>query len=178
MPTDSLQQDLTRLKEEANRLTKEELVGTGDKTIRYHTARSLNEQLLTLRKQVDAAPRKEKGQLDLLWRAAERDLIFLLFAADKVEKPKETGDIVVLFQRFGGEVFTLAKALASGQVDPAIAQQQGFELYKRLKEMTQMPGVEQPQVQQSIVETRQEITWICSGGKGPTSLRLHHHLKG
>jgi hypothetical protein len=178
MSSDTLQQDLTHLKEESNRLTKEELVGTGDKTRRYQAARRLNEQLLAFRKQVDSAPRKQKGQLDLLWRAAERDLTFLLFAADKAEKPQETDDIVALFQRFGGEVFSLAKALANGQVDPADAQQQGFEMYKRLKEMTQMPGVEQPEVQQSIVETRQEITWICSGGKGPTSLRLHHHLKG
>ena len=171
-----LEQELTQLKSEADRLAEEELDETGNRTERYEAARALNDRLMSLRGQVDAAPAVERAELDELWRAAERNLIFLLFAAGQAEAaaPQDLGSLA---RQLSTEAFELAQTMVSGQVDPSKLQEKVLELDKRLKELAHLPGHEAPDVQKALGEADLDLTFVYAGGKGAMSLRMHRFMQ-
>jgi hypothetical protein len=164
---------LERLQQETHRLAEEELDQAGDPTDRYRAARALNEQLTALQGQIEAAG---AAALTDLWRAAQRDLIFLLAMADAAAAPPAQ-DALSLARQLSAEAFELAKAMAAGQPNRTDLQQRAAVLDRQLKELAQTPGGRTLDVQQALGETGLDIRFVLAGGKGPTSLRLHGHLR-
>lgn len=177
MNSQELEQELTQLENKAHRLAEEELDEIGDRTERYEAARSLNDRLMSLRGQVDSAPAAERAELDDIWRAAERDLIFLLFAAGQAETAAAPQDVSSLARQLSAEAFELARTMVSGQVDPSKLQEKVLELDKRLKELAHLPGHEAPDVQRALSEADLDLTFVYAGGKGAMSLRMHRFMQ-
>ena len=176
MNSKELERELTQLKSEADRLAGEELDGTGDRTERYKAARSLNDRLISLRAQVDSAPAADREELDDIWQAAERNLIFLLFSADQAEAatPK---DLPSLARQLSTEAFELGKTMLAGQVELSELQAKVLELDKRLKELAHRPGNEAPDVQKALSDADLDLTFVYEGGKAPMSLRMHRFIQ-
>lgn len=177
MKTHDLSQALTQLATEAHRLAEDELDDRGDSTERYRQARSLNERLLALRSQVDSAPPDGRALLDDTWRAAERDLIFLLNAAESTSPPDMSQDVTALARQISAEAFDLAVALATGKADKATLQPKVLALDERLKKLAHMPGHDAPAVQQALSDADLDMNYVFAGGKGSTSVRLAQYLQ-
>ena len=190
MNSKELERELTQLKSEADRLAGEELDGTGDRTERYKAARSLNDRLISLRAQVDSAPAADGEELDDIWQAAERNLIFLLFSADQAETSADQAetladqaeaatpkDLPSLARQLSTEAFELGKTMLAGQVELSELQAKVLELDKRLKELAHRPGNEAPDVQKALSDADLDLTFVYEGGKAPMSLRMHRFIQ-
>ena len=177
MKPKELGEELTQLKSEAHRLAEEELDETGNRTERYEAARSLNDRLISLRGQVDAAPAAERAELDDVWRAAERDLTFLLFAADQAETAAAPQDLTSLARQLSAEAFELGLTMVTSQVDPSKLQEKVLELDKRLKELAHRPGHDAPEVQKALSDADLDLTFVYAGGKGAMSIRMHRFMQ-
>jgi hypothetical protein len=165
---------LAELQREIHRLAEAELDQAGDPAARYQSARALNQQLAALHGQVETAGLAELADM---WRAAEREMIFLLAMADAAGPPPAQ-DALAQARQLSAESFELAKSAAGGRMSRLELQQRAAALDSRLKSLAQSPGGNSPEVQQALGETGLDVRYALAGGKGPTSVRLHHHLQG
>jgi hypothetical protein len=180
MTTGGLRDTLRLLKDNVHRLAVEELDGKGNPGERYRRAGLFREQLAGLRPEVDAAPAAARPELDDLWRAVDRDLIFLeaMAAAAAPPAPPARPDVRELARQINVEAFELAKAAAAGPPGAGEREQEARALDRRLKDLVGQPGHSAPDVQQLLGEAGLDLAYVLAGGRGATSVRLHHYLQG
>jgi len=179
MTIEGLEDSLRGLEDSVHRLVVEELDDKGNPAERHRQAGLFREQLAGLRPQVDAVPAGTWAALDDLWRAVDRDLIFLeaMAAAAEPPAPAAAPDVREQVRQISAGAFELAKVAAAGGGDSSEREQEALALRQRLKELVGQPGYGAPDVQQAFSEARLDLTYVLAGGRGATSIRLHHYLQ-
>lgn len=175
----NLKAELANMLEESQRLTYEELDGTGDKVKRHERAHQMCRCLEALREEIDAVPEEDRDELESLWQAVERDLVFLIFAADEeqAQEPEPVQDIVLLARQINLEAFELAKQVIHGQIGVAERQSKFYELDQRIIDLVGLPGRDEPAVQRILNEAILELNFAYNGGNGASSLRVQQYIQ-
>jgi len=179
---DDLKSKLSDLYAETQSLTQDALEESGDADARAARARELDEQLRALRAELDQVE-SDQAELERIWEAAERDVIFLLFEAGESQEEPAQGevtaeDVTARAMAISADAFDLAKAVIHKQIGQEERQKRVQELDQRLVDLAGLPGQDSPEVQEALSEADLDLNFAYEGGSGPMSLRVHHYLEG
>jgi hypothetical protein len=177
MSMSDLKSTLNEIREETRRMTQAALDESGDPAVRAERARELDEQLQATREELEAAG-PERDQLEAVWSAIERDLIFLQFDAGQDEgEESPAGDTVARALAINREAFELAKGVIHGRIDQQERQDRVRELDDRMQGLVGLPGQDSPEAQHALSEADLDLTFAYEGGKGAMSLRVQRYLE-
>jgi hypothetical protein len=176
-----LKETLSSLHDETQAMVNEALDNAGDPSHRGAHAQELEKKLQTLREELDKSDQAQ-DELEIIWQAVERDLIFLLFEAGEEQETTETKEITADDVRsraiaINTEAFELVKAVIHNQIDQEERQKRVRELDQRLVDLVGMPGRDAPEVQHALSEADLDLTYAYNGGVGAMSLRVNRYLE-
>lgn len=175
MSDDPVAARLTRLRDEAHRLSQEQLASDEAREARVARARELDSELTRIRRNYADSEPSERERNDGIANIAERYLIFLLAGANDGDA---TPGLEARASDLHADIIAAAQRMKAGQLSGAELATEAASLSDRFEEIINDPGRDDADIAGLLGDLDLDLEYLFQEGNAPTSLRLAHALRG